>query len=152
MVWQKNRYILYRFRNIKVILIKPKTLIKLYNVIIILCVIIVIQGSLTLYQKYRYVKDVYDCSNMSLDCAEYFNSVGIKTRYVQAWLYDNSTNCGKSFHVWLELDFGLFRLPFESTTLLFIPPTVYTDYEEIKISDSYCGNLTQVWGDDIFTR
>ena len=125
---------------------------KLYILKLIIITAILIQTSLSLYQIYRYKVDVYDCSDMSVDCAEYFNSLGIKTRYVQAWCYDNSTDCGKSFHVWLELDFGLFKLPFESTTLLFLSPTVYTDYDGIKTSDSYCGNLSEIWGDDIFTR
>ena len=132
--------------------IKSKTIVVLRNIGIILSVLILLQVSISIFQYSRYVKHVYDCSDMSQDCEKIFTSIGIKSYYVYGWYYDNTTECGKSFHVWLELDFGLFKLPFESTLLIFLSPTIIRDYEEIKIADSYNHSLITVWGDDIFTK
>ena len=139
-------------RLIKGDFIKLKNVIRLYNFATIILIIVLLQLSLTTFQYLRYIEDVYDCSDMSQDCEKFFTSIGIKTRYVHGWYYDNSTDCGKSFHVWLELDFGLFKLPFESTYLVFISPTINRDYNEITVTDNYVDSLSDVWGDDIYTR
>jgi len=89
---------------------------------------------------------------MSQDCEKFFTSIGIKTRYVNGWYYDNTTECGKSFHVWLELDCWLFKLPFESILLVFLSPTIIRDYNEIKITENYSRSLKDIYGDDIFTK
>lgn len=89
---------------------------------------------------------------MSQDWEKFFTNNGIKTRYVHGWYYDNTSDCGKSFHVWLELDFGLIKIPFESTLLLFLSPTIIGDYNEIKVTDVYYDSVIDLWGDDIFTK
>jgi len=134
---------------------KQKTIkrLRILNTIILIALIIIItQILISYYQISRYVEDVYDCSDMSIDCATFFNFIGIKTRYVYGWYYDNTSEYGKSFHIWLELDFGFFKLPFESVGLIFISPTVFRDYNGIITLDYYYENTTFVWGNDIFTK
>ena len=131
---------------------KDKTFNRLCNIGVVISIIVLIPMSLTLFQTSRYVEDVYDCSDMSLDCGKFFTSIGIKTRYVYGWRYINISTIDKHFHIWLNLDFGLFKLPFESTVLLFISPTIVNNYNEIKTMDYYSDNLKEIWGNDIFTR
>lgn len=74
---------------------------------------------------------------MSIDCEEFFESIGIKTDLVRG--KNNHTA-----HMWCELDFGFFKLPFESTSLFFYPSHI--DYRDIKISEGF------IDGDDIYTN
>ena len=74
-------------------------------------ILMFIQLCLTVYQITRYDKHNYSCVEMSHDCEMFFESLGIHT------LRAHSDD-----HVWLILDFKYFKLPFESTALMFFNP------------------------------
>jgi len=102
-------------------------------ILIIIAILLVIQIELISYQGQKYIVDVYDCSDMSKDCEERFESIGLSTMCV----------CGEnkyknSSHMWLLVDFGLFTANFESTKLMFLPESFYeSQYKNIKYSDGY---------------
>jgi len=71
------------------------------------------------YQKDRYVKDVFDCSDMTKECEIIFHKMGLETKR----MYGNNTD--KS-HVWLAVNISGNWLEFETTLFMFK-----------KVSDKY---------------
>jgi hypothetical protein len=85
-----------------------KSLIQLFFVALI---VLVAWRGLSEYQQSRYVEGVYDCSNMSVDCALFFRMVRIPTKIVSGYCRTNHS----IEHCWVRLfDF----VDLESTTLL----------------------------------
>jgi len=79
------------------------------------------------YQQSRYVRGVYDCTDMTSDCRDFFNSIGIETSTMYGSNPDEDVG-----HVWLELHILGQEIPFESTSLLFHSKQYYRDrYERI---------------------
>ena len=99
----------------------------------VLLILVSTQFVLGLYQHNRYVMDVYDCSDMSIDCEEYFENIGLETKLVTGDKKD-----ANSRHMWLIVDFGLFETAFESTKSMFVPKSYYDYmYENLEVSDGY---------------
>ena len=86
----------------------------------------------------RYERGIYDCSDMSVDCERWFESIGLDTKFVCG---DNKQN--DRSHMWLR--FYIFGLPidFESTILLPSPFSYYDErYENITFCDGFYKNGT----------
>ena len=104
--------------------------------VLLLASLLMFQVSATYYQKGRYVKDKYDCSDMSEDCEAFFEGIGINTRFVSGECKDRP-----AAHMWLLLDFGIVNINFESTRLHPMPWVYYKNtYENFDISDGYYEN------------
>ena len=90
---------------------KKRTLQILY-IALIISILITVRFGATYYQQSRYVRGVYDCTDMSKDCEEFFESIGIRTQVLYGF------NGGG--HCWLRLHtiFGVYE--FESTQLTFM--------------------------------
>ena len=80
-----------------------------------------------IYNEVFYVLDTYDCSNMSDDQADFFESIGF-TVYKKSGYY-NDTDIG---HSWIEIDVFGVRVPWESTFLLPVSPAWVKNYDIIK--------------------
>ena len=105
--------------------------IKLLGIIIL---ILTLQLIITTYQVIRYEENVYDCSDMSEDCEEIFESIGLRTWMVLGERYNGSS------HVWLMIETPIVCIPFESTCLAPVSPRIFNSYDNLKISEGCISN------------
>ena len=112
----------------------------------IIVIVLVVQLSLTLYQRSRYVlesenKPDYCCWHMSRDCEYFFESIGIHTYQVYGWKEEQGLagDVKASAHRWILIDLGFVNIPFESTALCFFDP-VWLGFGDIRISEGYCAD------------
>ena len=110
----------------------------------VIVIILVIQLSLTLYQRSRYVfesdnGDDYCCWHMSRDCEHFFESLGIHTYQISGCKNEVGPEGGfkNTSHRWILVDFGFVCVPFESTALCFFDPE-WLGFKDFKISEGYC--------------
>jgi len=134
---------------------KHKLIMKVLPHILIISLICTIWGGLGMYQQSRYSDD-YNCVGMSRDCEEFFERMSVKVWQVRGTLYNYSAmkNVTKvnendvgfytelapskiSSHRWIILDFGSFRIPFESTYLIPFHCAYWYGYENLEISEGY---------------
>jgi hypothetical protein len=109
---------------------------KVFFVLVFVFVFLVLQISLSTYQHSRYFVDVYDCSDMSEDCEQFFESFGFDTKLMRG----ESKNSG-TWHEWVVIDFFGIPVYFESTLLTIASKFEYhTTYKDIDISDGYFVN------------
>ena len=105
-----------------------KIIIPIVSIIIIICAI---QASLTLYQASRYVRHVYDCTDMSKDCEEFFEYLGIRTQVI----YGDKLPDELVGHCWLRLHTNIGEFEFESTQLRFM--NVSENWNNIKVTEGW---------------
>ena len=87
------------------------------------------------------------CVELSKECEAFFEGVlGIRVLQVRgcAFEYKEVVECGQLTHKpdyiphqWIILDFGLFRIPYESTHLAPINPEWYHNFENLQISEGH---------------
>lgn len=112
--------------------------LRLFRFLLIISLLLTVQAGLSLFQYLQYDKDGYNCVGMSRDAEEFFESLGITVYQVYGNKY---TPEGSPFidvsHRWVLLDFGFVTIPFESTLLLPVSPTLWRHYDDVYISDGY---------------
>ena len=136
---------------------------KVPTIILVLLVIMLFQCGLTVMQglRYHYTSDAddnYCCVEMSRDVEAFFEgTLGIHVLQVRGYGYkqynppselDNQLHrtpvSNVVGHRWIILDFGLFKIPYESIALLPINPEWCCNYEHIWISEGYYDGHTKV--------
>lgn len=107
-----------------------------FNAILFVIFLCAFQIIISVYQSSRYIVNVYDCSDMSEDCEQLFESFGFDTKLMRG----ESKNSG-TWHEWVVIDFFGIPVYFESTLLTIASKFEYhTTYKDIDISDGYFVN------------
>jgi len=85
--------------------------------------------ALTEHQIESYILDVWDCSNMSETCYDFFTELGINTSIYVGW------SEGKETHCWLGLNLSGKEYEFESTLFKF--KDISSKYEYVYKLDKW---------------
>ena len=89
------------------------------NIIILACIPMLWFLIGNIYHGLCYDLDDYSCVEMCRDQRRIFENMGIKVNQKDGF---GGYEYG---HTWLELDFGLFKVPWESTLIMPMPHTYY---------------------------
>ena len=106
-----------------------------------LLIIYLIWWALAGYQCSRYVANVCDCSDMSKDCEQIFEALGIHTQVMRGVQYDESGNV-TVWHCWLLLHTWIGNVEFESTGLYFSP--ISKDFDVWLINEGWYDGVDEI--------
>lgn len=115
---------------------------------LIIIAIAAFQIGLTTMQVCRYHRNEegyenYCCVEMSRDCEQFFESIGIHVYQMSGKRETKIENGEGGYktdrHQWILLDFGWFQIPYESTALFPNNPISY-GYDHVFISEGYVVN------------